>query len=255
MRFVSLGSGSRGNATLIEAGGCRLLLDCGFSLKELERRLAAVGVEPESLDALLITHEHSDHIRGVAAFQRRYRPALWMSHGTWLGSGLEEVEDLHLFHADQGGFRIGDIQVSPYTVPHDAREPCQYRFEYQRLRLGVLTDAGSITGHIQEMLDGVDALVLESNHDPRLLAQGPYPPSLKRRVGGNLGHLSNPQAVELLLQLGLDRLQRLVMAHLSEKNNCPRLARETLFQRLPQLEPKTTTLLQDEVSGWFDVLA
>jgi phosphoribosyl 1,2-cyclic phosphodiesterase len=255
LRFVSLGSGSRGNATLVEAGGCRLLLDCGFSLKELERRLAAIDVEPESLDALLITHEHADHLRGVAAFQRRYRPALWMSHGTWLGSGLGEVEDLHLFHADQGSFRIGDLSITPFTVPHDAREPCQYRFEYQRLRLGVLTDAGAITSHIQEVLDGVDALILESNHDPRMLAQGPYPPSLKRRVGGSLGHLSNLQAAEFLAQLGLDRLQRLVMAHLSEKNNCPGLARETLLGRFPQLEHKTTTLLQDEVSGWFDIIA
>jgi phosphoribosyl 1,2-cyclic phosphodiesterase len=253
VRFASLGSGSRGNATLVEAGSTRLLVDCGYSRRELERRLALAGVDPESIDAILITHEHADHVKGVGAVARRYGLPVWCTRGTWRGFDMGEVVRLHLFTPQVDGFRIGGLQVRPYPVPHDAREPVQYVFEADRRRLGILTDTGSLTPHILERLDGVDALLLECNHDPGMLASGPYPPSLQARVGGALGHLSNGQAAQLLSRLEHSRLSHLVAAHLSEKNNRPDLAREAISSVCASLDDRLSVLAQSEVSDWFTV--
>lgn len=254
MRFVSLGSGSRGNALLIETAGCRLLLDCGFAVRELEQRLAQAGVDPRTLDALLVTHEHGDHIRGAVPFARRYRCDLWMTHGTWLGGGAEEIEGLHLFHAGQGPFHIGDAEIQPYTVPHDAREPCQYRIRSGKRCLAVLTDAGASTPHLMDHLQDADALVLECNHDEAMLANGPYPPRLRARVGGAQGHLSNRQAADILARLEPSRLQHLAAAHLSEKNNHPGKARAALLEAAPEMEPRLSLLTQDGVGDWVEVV-
>jgi len=253
VRFASLGSGSRGNATLVEAGSTRLLVDCGYSRRELERRLALAGVDPESIDAILITHEHADHVKGVGAVARRYGLPVWCTRGTWRGFDMGEVARLHLFTPQVDGFRIGDLGVRPYPVPHDAREPVQYVFEADRRRLGVLTDTGSLTPHILERLDGVDALLLECNHDPGMLASGPYPPRLQARVGGALGHLSNGQAAHLLSRLEHAKLRHLVAAHLSEKNNHPDLAREAITSVCASLDDRLSILAQSEVTGWFTV--
>jgi phosphoribosyl 1,2-cyclic phosphodiesterase len=251
LRFASLGSGSRGNATLIEAGDSRVLLDCGFSCREMEQRLAALAVEPDSIDAILLSHEHGDHLRGAAQFGARWRVPLWMSHGTCLGGRLEASSLLHLFHPDQARFRVGNLEITPFTVPHDAREPCQYHFAANGLRLVVLTDLGCVTPHILEVLDGVDGLVLETNHDEQMLIDGPYRWPLKKRVGGDFGHLSNRQAADILVRLERGTLQHLVAAHLSEKNNTPERARETVLERVPDMEARLTLLGQDGASGWF----
>ena len=255
LRFASLGSGSRGNATLIESSGSRVLLDCGFSTKELEKRLAIANVDPATIDALVVTHEHADHIKGAASTARRYGIELWMSHGTRLSSNIKANERLNLFHADHGSFSIGDITISPFTVPHDAREPCQYLFSSRQVTLGVLTDTGSVTSHIVEALTDADALILECNHDEQMLAEGPYPPRLKMRVGGVHGHLSNRQAAALLARLDSSRLQRLVAAHLSEKNNAPDKAREALLDADPLIESKMSILAQDDVADWVEVVS
>lgn len=228
-----------------------MLLDCGFSLKELELRLKQLEVEPDSLDAIFLTHEHGDHVRGAGSFCRRYKVALWATYGTWQGANLGRIDDLHLFHADQSSIRVGNLDISPFTVPHDAREPCQFSFQYKSLSLGVLTDAGSITPHVLKNLAKLDGLILEANHDETMLAQGPYPPQLKRRVAGNHGHLSNQQAANTLAALELEGLQQLVAAHLSETNNRPELCREALLGRNPELEGRTRLLEQDSVSPWF----
>ena len=251
MRFVSLGSGSRGNATLIEAEGTRLLLDCGFAARELEQRLARLAVAADSLDAILVTHEHQDHIRGVGAVARRYSLPVWLSHGTRRCGRLGEVTDIRLLPSDHTPFAIGDIEVSPFPVPHDAREPVQFVFQSKRSRLGVLTDTGTVTPHILSMLRSCNALLLECNHDPQMLASGPYPPSLQRRVGGSLGHLSNRQAGELLGKLDPARLQHLVAGHLSERNNRPELARDALLAAAPAIEPRLSITCQDRETGWF----
>ena len=227
MRFASLGSGSRGNATLVESGATRVLIDCGFSCVETERRLARLSLQATDLDAILVTHEHSDHISGVARFSRHYGIPVWMTAGTEAAHKGGELAEWHCFSAHQC-FEIGDLLIQPFPVPHDAREPCQFVFGDGVRRLGLLTDTGSVTPHIVTALDQLDALILECNHDPELLASGSYPWHLKQRVGGPLGHLSNQQAEDLLSKIDTGRLRYLIAAHLSEKNNRPYLVRELL---------------------------
>jgi phosphoribosyl 1,2-cyclic phosphodiesterase len=231
MRFASLGSGSRGNATLIESGSTLVMVDCGFSCRETERRLARLGCSAEQLAAILVTHEHGDHVRGVCALARQYDLPVWLSAGTQLMLQDDTLPEIHCFDG-QAGFRLGDLGIQPFTVPHDAREPCQFVFANGNHRFGLLTDTGRITAHIRESLDGCDALMLECNHDAAMLAGGPYSASLKARVGGPLGHLSNAQAAGLLRGIDTSRLQHVVAAHLSEKNNHPALARAALSAAL-----------------------
>ncbi len=218
MRFASLGSGSRGNATLVEHDDTLLMIDCGFSCKEVERRLQRLGKSADQISAILVTHEHADHISGVARLARKYDLPVWMTAGTRSMQRDGNIRRQYCFNGHES-FAIGSLEIHPFPVPHDAREPCQFVFSNGATRLGVLTDIGSITPHVVRSLAHCDALLLEFNHDPQMLAQGPYPPSLKARVGGQLGHLSNEQAVDLLQRLDCHRLQHLVAAHISEKNN------------------------------------
>ena len=253
MRFASLGSGSRGNATLVEAGQTRLLVDCGYPLRELERRLDALGLCAEALTAILVTHEHADHVRGVGPLARRHGIPVWSSAGTARAAALGELPAVRVFSSHAGAFVIGEVEIAPYAVPHDAREPCQFVFAAQGRRLGVLTDAGRVTPHIIASLSGVDALLLECNYDPEMLAHGPYPPPLRARVGGPLGHLSNTQAARLLERLDHGRLSHLVAGHLSEKNNRPELARDALLDAARAVEGRLAVLTQDVPSRWFEL--
>jgi phosphoribosyl 1,2-cyclic phosphodiesterase len=231
MRFSMLGSGSKGNATLIEAGGTRVLVDCGFNLAETHQRLLRLGVEPQALDASLVTHEHGDHLSGVARLARRYRIPVWMTHGSYAAWKDRAVPHALRFSPHQQ-FSIGALEIQPFPVPHDAREPCQYVIAAGGRRLGILSDAGHVTPHMRTVLADCDALMLECNHDPQMLSDGPYPDPLKRRVGGSLGHLSNAQAAGLLSGCEITRLQHLVLTHLSETNNCPQLARRVVVESL-----------------------
>ncbi len=252
MRFASLGSGSRGNATLVEHGGTRILIDCGFSVRETERRLARLGCEAESISAVLVTHEHTDHAGGVARLARRYGIPVWMTPGTWAArdfGALPAANDLNCHES----LAIGDLCIEPFPVPHDAREPCQFVFTDGQRRLGLLTDAGRSTQHIEERLAGCDALLLETNHDLEMLAGGDYPPSLKLRVGGGLGHLSNVQAAEVLGRLDCSRLQHVVAAHLSENNNRPALARTALATTLGCSEEWITVADQEHGFDWRSI--
>ncbi len=253
MRFASLGSGSRGNATLVEAGGTCVMIDCGFSARETASRLARLGKSPADVNAILVTHEHSDHIGGVATFARRHGVSVWMTVGTRANSRAEELPALHLFSSHEP-FVIGDLRVLPFPVPHDAREPSQFVFDDGARRLGMLTDAGAVTGHAERMLDDCDALLLECNHDPHMLATGPYPPPLKARVGGRYGHLSNVQAAHVLGAVRGRRLQHVVAAHLSEKNNRPALARDALCGVLG-CEPDWITVADQNLGfGWREIV-
>jgi len=228
MRFASLGSGSEGNALLVESVSgtttTRVLLDCGFSAKEVERRLARLDVRADEIDAILITHEHTDHIGGALTLARKWSIPLHMSWGTARAVGADEAPvDLHVLWGDESVV-VGDLEVLPYTVPHDAREPLQYVFSDGASRLGVLTDVGVATTHITNVLSGCDALVLESNHDVGMLASSRYPASLKARIGGMHGHLNNDAAAGILAALDRSKLRHLVAAHLSQQNNLPELA-------------------------------
>jgi len=232
MRFCSLGSGSGGNATVVEAGrGAsvrRLLIDCGFSLRELESRLARIGLGCGDLHAVFITHEHGDHIGCATTLARRHHLPLWMSRGTWRAIDEPELPGLLEFARDGQAIDLGELQLTPFTVAHDAHEPLQLRCTDGARRLGVLTDVGSMSPHLVEHLQGCDALLLECNHDLEMLANSRYPPSLKARVGGRLGHLSNDTAAQILAACMHNGLQHLVAAHLSQHNNTPELARAAL---------------------------
>ena len=229
MRFASLGSGSQGNALVVEVNATRILLDCGFGLSEVTRRLGRLGISPDDLSAIVVTHEHDDHIGGVARFARKHRVPVWVTSGTL--RGLEDLFDPEVEVCPirgYGGFSIGDICIEPFPVPHDAREPAQFVFGDGARRLGVLTDAGHVTAHIRHCLNHCDAIVLECNHDPEMLRTGDYPERLKARIASRLGHLDNPSAAALLAALDLDRLQHVIAAHLSQINNRPELARAAL---------------------------
>lgn len=253
MRFAALGSGSRGNATLIEAGSTRVLVDCGLSLRELTLRLASVDVEPDSIAAVLLTHEHGDHIRGVAAFAGRYGIPVWSTPGTWRAAGIAATIDLRLFLAHGSALRIGDLSIAPYPVPHDAREPCQFVIDGDGCRLGVLTDAGNITPRIRERLSDCDALMLEANHDPSMLRAGPYPPSVQARVGGVFGHLSNQQAAELLDRLEHRALRQLLIAHVSANNNREELVRSAMAAVSADLNQRLVIAPQSRSTGWLRI--
>jgi phosphoribosyl 1,2-cyclic phosphodiesterase len=233
MRFASLGSGSRGNALVVASGQSRLLLDCGFGPRDVEARLARLGLAPADLDGIVITHEHSDHVAGAYKLAGRHGLAVWMTHGTMAAAprGLGQLPSVEIIDSHRP-FRIGGIEIHPFPVPHDAREPAQFVFADGLHRLGVLTDVGCSTAHIEHMLSGCDALVLECNHDLEMLEAGDYPPVLKRRIAGNFGHLDNQAAGSLLAALDRSKLQHVVAAHLSEQNNRPDLARAALASAL-----------------------
>lgn len=251
MRFASLGSGSRGNATLVAWDRGVLLLDCGFSVRETELRLARLDMAPEQLSAILVTHEHSDHIKGVAALARKYQLPVYMTPGTYHSRDLGTLPHLGLIHA-YAPFVLDGLQVTPVAVPHDAREPAQFVFEWRGLRLGVLTDLGSITPHVEACYQNCDAMILESNHDPAMLASGQYPPALKRRVGGQWGHLSNEQAAGFLQRLDCVRMRHLVMAHISQKNNSLDLAR-TVLEPVTAGVKQVTYACQERGFGWLSL--
>lgn len=251
MRYCSLGSGSRGNATLIEYGSTRLLVDCGFSLRATEQRLALAGLSGHQLTAILVTHEHSDHISGVERLARRYRLPVYMTAGTRCGMG---ASDLPITEVRFGqSIDLGEIRVTPVPVPHDAREPSQFIFDSGYHRLGVLTDTGSITPLIQETYSGLDALFLEANYDPLMLASGPYPPRLQARVGGALGHLSNRQAASLLETIDISNLKQVVIGHISEKNNTPQLAHDALAEVLQGWSGELQLAVQNQGLPWQDI--
>ena len=252
MRFASLGSGSEGNGLVVEAANTRVLMDCGFGLADTVARLARLGLQPEELAGIVVTHEHGDHIGGVGRLARKYKLPVWLTAGT-LGMAQDldgvavQVIDSH------AAFVVEALEIQPYPVPHDAREPVQYVFSDGAKRLGVLTDSGCSTPHIEAMLAGVEALVLECNHDAAMLENGPYPASLKRRVGGRFGHLENSQSAALLEKLKHDRLQCVMAAHISRKNNTTTLAQRTLARVLECADDDVRVACQTAGFDWIDL--
>ena len=255
MRFASLGSGSRGNSLVVEAGKSRVLVDCGFSLKATLERLGRLRLEPEELTAIVVTHEHSDHVSGVLGFASRFGVPVYLTHGTFsvMTRATARIPECRLLDP-VSVFFVGALEIQPFPVPHDAREPVQYVFFDGIHRLGVLTDAGSITPHIIEVLQVCDALVLECNHDAELLAASSYPAMLKRRILGDYGHLENKQAAALLAQVNTRQLQHVIAAHLSEQNNCPELARAALASALDCSSDWIGVASQERGFGWRELV-
>ncbi len=253
LRFASIGSGSKGNATLVQWGATCVMIDCGFSTREVEKRLARLAISAEHLDAILVTHEHGDHVRGVARLSRKYRIPVWMTHGTHSKcSPREDYPYLKLFNSHKA-FTVDELQIQPFPVPHDAREPVQFVISNGAHRLGLLTDTGSITAHIKSMLTGVDALMLEGNHDLDMLMNGRYSPSLKRRVSSHQGHLSNDQSVELLGSIDCSHLQHLVAMHLSEANNHPDKVQQSFSSAFDGAEDVLKLACQEQGFDWIEL--
>jgi phosphoribosyl 1,2-cyclic phosphodiesterase len=258
VRFASLGSGSGGNALVVEAGATRVLVDCGLGPREAERRLERLGLAPGGFAAIVVTHEHSDHVDGVFPFARRHGLRVHLTHGTLAaagdaargdgapGYGIDLVDS----HA---GFAVGDLHVQPFPVPHDAREPVQYVLSDGDRRLGVLTDTGAPTRHVEAMLSGCDALVLECNHDPGMLAASPYPAWLKSRIGGGYGHLPNAAAAAILAAIDRSRLRHVIAAHLSQQNNTPALAQAALAAAMGCAPEWIGVADQDGGFGWREI--
>ena len=255
MRFACLGSGSQGNSLAVEVANTRLLLDCGFTLKEAIIRLSRLGLEPGMIDGIVVTHEHSDHICGVARLALKFNIPVWLTYGTFRAArkAFEMLPEVNFIEGYQR-FSIGDIEVQPYPVPHDAEEPAQFAFSDGAMRLGVLTDTGCSTPYIEATLNRCDALVLECNHDAQMLANSEYPPSLKRRVGGRFGHLENAAAASLLASLDCSQLQHVIAAHLSQKNNTPLLAQTMLSSALNCAIDWVGVADQSDGFGWRQLI-
>jgi phosphoribosyl 1,2-cyclic phosphodiesterase len=236
LRFRNFGSGSSGNATLVEGRSgtatSRLLIDCGLGIRILEKRLGAAGLAYGDIDAIFITHEHSDHVGCIQQLALRHRIPVWMSEGTFGAIGAPDFDGLLNVAHDLQTIALGGFEFRAFTVPHDAREPLQLRCSDGARHLGVATDLGHVSDHVLGQLQGVHALMLESNHDPELLALSRYPDFLKRRVSGRFGHLANAAAADVARSLRHEGLHCVVAAHLSERNNRPDLARAGLAAAL-----------------------
>jgi phosphoribosyl 1,2-cyclic phosphodiesterase len=226
VRVIPLGSGSRGNATLVEFGETRLLVDAGFSARDLTRRLAASGVEPRSIRFILLSHEHWDHTRGVERFSNLNRIPVACNRATLDAMNLSRIH-LAGWRALETGevYDLGEVRVDPFPIPHDAADPVGFVLEGEGVRVGIATDLGHATTLVKQRLLGCNILLLESNHDEAMLRDGPYPWHLKQRVGGRLGHLSNREAGEVLQTVAGEECRAVILAHLSEKNNKVTLAR------------------------------
>lgn len=232
MKFSVLSSGSGGNATLVTSDSTAILIDCGVSLKSLKQRAESVGFDLTELAAVLVTHEHNDHAGNVAALARRYGMPVYLTHGTALATDMWDERGVSVQEiSPHRDFSIGNLVIKPTPVPHDAREPCQFVIEDpEEKRLGILTDIGSVTPHVEAHFRACHGLILEFNHDIDMLANCGYPDSLKARVAGRYGHFSNEQAKALLEKIAHPELGLIVAAHLSENSNSPEYVRKILQQ-------------------------
>jgi phosphoribosyl 1,2-cyclic phosphodiesterase len=260
VKVTVLGSGSTGNATLIEAGGVRVLVDAGFSGRSLEMRLRGVGIEPASIAALLITHDHGDHTRGMGVLARRFHLPLYLTRRTRaacaaLLTGAEDVRP----YASSRTLSIGALEVAPFLTVHDAVDPIAVTLTDTTTgtKLGIATDLGRPTASVRTALAGCHMLILEANHDEIMLREGPYPWSVKQRIASSHGHLSNRAAGELAGELYHPGLATVVLAHLSEHCNDGSLARECVGMALESTSYRGPLLVatQDEPLATIDVLA
>ena len=258
LRFCNLASGSAGNATLVEASDglsrTRVLIDCGLGWRQLGAALARHGLTPDDVNAVIVTHEHGDHVGSAPLLVQRHGVALWASAGTAQAMRDAGYEGTCRVARDGQTLSIGALQILPFTVPHDAREPLQLRCSDGARDLGILTDLGHVTPYVLSQLAHCHALMLESNHDPAMLAASRYPPFLKRRVGGLHGHLSNEQAAAALTSLRHAALNTVVAAHLSERNNLPTLA-QAAFSAALGCGPEDVWVAQRHglAAGWLTV--
>ncbi|WP_319586908.1 MBL fold metallo-hydrolase [uncultured Desulfobulbus sp.] len=256
MKFSVLGSGSKGNCTLVEAGSTRLLIDNGFSGKEIVSRLSTLGIAPETLTAIIVTHEHDDHIKGVGVLARRLNLPVYANEATHRVAELRVgVVPLRREFAAGEPFAINGLQVHPFSVSHDSADPVGFVVSDGTGSLGYCTDTGKITQLISHHLRQCQALVLEANHDVQMLKDGPYPLPLQQRVLSSRGHLANTDSLAFAAQLAEQRLRLVVLAHLSEINNHPDLVLREARQQLPGVKTLRVLLAgQGQVSPLLEIL-
>lgn len=252
LRISSLGSGSKGNSTLIQTDQITLMVDCGFGLKETVRRLDELSVHPEQIDAILVTHEHQDHISGVESLAAKFDLQVFMTAGTkraWKSRGRITP----VLVSSGNSFLVKNVEVQPVAVPHDAKEPVQYVISYLKHKVGILTDLGSLTRHIHEAYKDCQAILIEANHDVEMLQNGSYPSSLKKRVAGDWGHLNNMQTAVFLAQLQEQgHLNQVIIGHISEQNNRIDLVKEKLQAQLGSFD-RVIFAQQGQSLDWIDI--
>jgi phosphoribosyl 1,2-cyclic phosphodiesterase len=243
MKFCTLSSGSSGNCVFVEHNGFRVLVDCGRSGKHIETQLGAIGEDAGNISAILVTHEHIDHIRGVGVFSRRYDLPVYATRGTWAsirkGGKIGEFKahnEREFISGDE--IILGDMAVKSFAIPHDAAEPVGYRFDFGNQTCVIATDIGHISSEVEEHIYGADTALLESNHDVKMLEQGEYPHYLKLRILGNKGHLSNRDAAGVAAKMVQNGTKRLILGHLSEQNNCPNIVRDEIHKVMGRIGAK-----------------
>lgn len=258
MKFASLGSGSEGNALLISdaSNQTTVMIDCGFGIKETEKRLSRLNKLPSDISAILVTHEHKDHVGGVFKFARRHQIPVWLTSGTYQAV-VHDTKDVDIHVCKDGDVLVFNaLRLMPFTVPHDAREPVQYTVVEGDIKLGVLTDIGQSTPYVIEQLNGCDALVLECNHDRDMLARSSYPPSVRMRIAGPFGHLSNEASADILTTLDKSRLRLVIAAHISQRNNLSELAYQALSPIVEQVTDCELMIAdQEEGFDWQQITA
>lgn len=264
LRFSPLFSGSSGNATYVGCEDTHLLVDAGLSGNRVTQELQRVGVDPAALSAILVTHEHTDHIKGIGILSRKYDIPIYATEGTWremMGKvGSIAAKNMRAIEPGQD-FYIGSIDITPFPTPHDAAQSVGYTFETAGAKLAIATDLGCIRDSWLKYVTGADAVILESNFDPDMLQAGPYPFDLKKRILGRHGHLSNDNAGEVAVELAQQGTRQIILGHLSKENNYPELALkccELAFIQAgltPQQDARITVASRDGNSGMFSVSA
>jgi len=242
-----LASGSKGNAIFISSGDTSLLIDAGLSGIEIERRLRSRGLDPKDLNAILVSHEHSDHIQGVGVLSRRYKLPVYINSKTQKAA-VSQLGNLHDFKQFECGsmFTINDLSIHPFSISHDALDPCGFTVNQNGTKIGIATDLGIATSMVKEHLKGCTLLILEANHDEQMLINGPYPWPVKQRIKSRTGHLSNEASKTLLNELQHDGLQHVMLAHLSETNNTPQKAVNEVGRALTRCKARLDVALQDK---------
>ena len=264
LRFSPLFSGSSGNATYVGCDDANLLVDAGLSGSRVTQELSRIGIDPACLDAILVTHEHADHIKGIGILSRKYDLPVYATEGTWRAMmdkiGSVQEKNIRVFEPEQDFF-IGSIDITPFSTPHDAAQPVGYTFEVSGAKLAIATDLGCVRDGWLKHLLGSDAVILESNFDPDMLQTGPYPYDLKRRIMGRHGHLSNDDAGEVAAELVRHGAKQIILGHLSKENNYPELALkccELAFREaglIPQEDAQIIIASRDGCTGMFSVSA
>lgn len=252
LEVASLGSGSTGNATLVRSANTTVLIDCGFTLKETLKRMASLGVAPSDLSAVLISHEHGDHVKGIGPLSRKFGVPIYLTHGTFRRLKDDRLLKYELFHA-HAPFELGDLTIDPFPTPHDAAESCQFIVRKDNVSFVVATDMGVCPPFVLSKLAGVNGMLIECNYDDDLLRNGPYPPSLQHRIRGNFGHLGNLQAGPVVRAIDHPALECILLGHLSEKNNTEQCALDAVLASVSNHPERVEVLKPHVASRWYAI--